>query len=159
MSTVLSLISPITVAFALKKAQAASLQSVLLTQRASVLDENLLKIANEQSGTPIGAAARGFVDARAQLNRVIRDQVKAAVDESKQLSSKYLSEIFGTAVPGPVSLPLERGEHVTHNVNGLARLLGAKEGILDVTTRGGGTDTVRFYELGGKYVFAEPDLY
>jgi hypothetical protein len=160
MNHVNSRVSPITVSIAFKKAQAALLQSSLLSQRAGILDENLQSVVREDPYSPLGAAAKAFIEARAQLNRVLRDQLRTAAAESTHLSNEYLTKIFGTAIPGPVTLPLDAGEPVTYQVKGLSSFSGgAKAGFVEIVTPHGGTDTVRFYELDGKYVFAEPDLY
>ncbi|MCK6433152.1 MAG: hypothetical protein L6Q68_08980 [Aquabacterium sp.] len=93
---------------AIRAAQAASADLILIEQRDSILDDTLLE-ASEREGE-VGRAAAAFVAARRHLNGVLRQRYAEAADRAAALANAIVSQALDQRVPDVIRLPRE-GDH------------------------------------------------
>lgn len=94
---------------AIARANSAITESLLLNQRPSIVDGELVRAAQKQ--TELGRAAAAFISARKHLNEVLQRRRIAAESRADALANDVVSEALGQPVPGPVCLPTENGRH------------------------------------------------
>lgn len=149
------------VAAALSACAAAHTQRVLLTPRAS-LNPGALDGAAQRGGE-VAVAMQAYLDARKQLADVLNAQVESAEQAQAAVVWQFLARLFGTSMPGPVTLPSDCGLHpITENVCGLTSVSerrGEISGVLWTCSHYGSGPVSygsrSFFTRNGKLYFSE----
>lgn len=140
---------------AMRSAQAAAMERIIVGQSGSIVDDALFKAAERQD--EVGQAAAAFVKARRDLNDVLRRRDVEAARHAQELANAVVSEVLGQPVPGTVELP-EEGGHLRAKVTvvGVEALFitdeGRVSGMLKVQCADGrGSETRNFGHVDGRF--------
>lgn len=140
---------------AMRSAQAAAMERIIVGQSGSIVDDALLKAAERQD--EVGRAAAVFVKARRDLNDVLRRRDDEAARHAQDLASAVVSQVLGQSVPGTVDLP-EEGGHLQSKVSVICVEAlfvddeGRVSGMLKVKCADGrGTETRNFGQVNGRF--------
>lgn len=143
---------------ALLKLHDALMQSILLAQHPGIQSQPLHAAAQKEGVVQLAAAK--YIAARDELNSLLQLQVREAEAEANQVVWPYLTQLFGTRMPGKVTLPSDCGhDSITEYVTGLESLHvrnGEISGIVRTSSNDGRShDTRSFFTQGAKVLFSE----
>ena len=140
---------------AMRLSQAAAMERIIVGQSGSIVDDALFKAAERLD--EVGQAAAAFVNARRDLNDVLRRRDVEAARHARKLANAVVSEVLGHSVPGTVELP-EEGGHLRAKVIviGIEALFVTEEGrvsgMLKVQCADGrGSETRNFGQVNGRF--------
>jgi hypothetical protein len=140
---------------AMRSAQAAAMERIIVGQSGSIVDDALFKAAARED--EVGRAAAAFVEARRGLNDVLRRRDVEAARHAQELANAVVSEVLGQSVPGTVELAEEGGHHRAKvTVIGVEALFVTDEGQVSGMLRvqcadGRGSETRSFGHVDGRF--------